>query len=123
MFNIGEPVTIGSLTSGFSAGSSDKASAFGNFAWSIHCDVCKGGKVTNPAGPLSFTVSSGTGVTIPDFVANGGGYYFASDIRGTNGNTGNVAAGGPAETPEPAAAWLLGAGLVMLAGVRRYRRS
>jgi hypothetical protein len=63
---------------------------------------------------LSFNVSSATGVTTASFIANGGGYFFASDIVGTTRNTGNVGAfmpSDPAPVPEP------GTMAMMLSGI------
>ena len=131
-FNVlGTPV-IANLTPGFAIGPTDAtASAFGQFLYSITCTVCKGGKLTNPAGPLSFTVSSDDGISIEDFVRNERGYHVASDIRGSNGHTGNVATdtsifptdGGSAaaEVPEPAAFILIGGGLTALSILQRRR--
>ena len=68
------------------------------------------------------------GVSSADFVANHGGYFFASDIYG-NGNTGNVASIGaavvpPSAVPEPATAVMLlsGFGLMTLGAIRNTRK-
>ena len=113
--------TIQNLTSGFDVGPAPAtASAFGSFLQSIDCSACQGGKASNPAGPLSFDVTSASGIQISDFVANGKGYYFASDIFGVNGNTGNVAAvGSQSAVPEPGTTALLGAGLASIGVLRR----
>lgn len=123
-FNVtGSTPTLGNITSGFAIGSApDTASTFGSFLQSITCTVCQGGNTSNPTGPLTFTVSSAKGVTIDDFKANSGGYFFAADILGLNGKSGNVAAtdpGVPSATPEPASLVLIGLGL---SGVALFKR-
>ena len=118
---------ISGLTSGFAWGAPDPGGAFGAFMYTIDCVVptgCgNGGSSTNP-GPLEFGVNL-TGITVNSFVANAGGYYFASDVMGTNGKTGLVAANGsntPTPTvPEPASLTLFGTGLALAAN--RLRRS
>ncbi len=122
-FNISGPITITGLSSDFAIGPYPaSASAFGSFAYSIDCPSCQGGKAGNPTGPLSFTVGSATGVSIADFVDNSGGFFFASDIVGNNGNTGNVAAKAGttiSATPEPATAALMLSGLLLAGCLRK----
>lgn len=125
-FNVVGSVAIGSLTPNFAVGTSpDSASTFGTFLHSITCATCSGGKTSNPAGPVSFTVGSATGVTTASFIANSpGGYYFASDLLGNSGNTGNVASFGPdSSTPEPGTIILTLSGLVLAGSLRKKLRS
>jgi hypothetical protein len=97
--------------------------------YSVVCTVCKGGQTSNPSCPLSFTVASAKGVTIADFRPNVGGFYFASDILGNNGRTGNVAAltffidpelAAVAEVPEPVPFILVGTALLGLGLRQRF---
>jgi hypothetical protein len=121
-------ISIGFLTSGFGITGATSASSFGSFEYSVSCagiSCGPGASVVNP-GPLSFTVTDGAGVNVSDFIGNTGGFFFASDIIGVNGNTGNVAAGPgttppPPSVPEPSSLMLFGTGLTAAAGLARRR--
>lgn len=125
-------ITISGLSAGFSVGPAPAtASTFGTFNYSIMCSGCGNGASNPLAGPLTFTVTGGV-LTPSSFVANAGGYFFASDIIGPTGRTGNVASKGPGTggggggggtpTPEPVSMALLGTGLLGLGLVRSRMR-
>ena len=123
----GNPViTIGFLTPGFASTGATSASTFGNFEYSVDCGGIScgpGASVTNP-GPLSFTVTDAAGVNVSDFIGNAGNFFFASDIIGANGNTGNVGAGPGTVTPpvpEPSSLLLFGIGVAAAAGLARRK--
>lgn len=123
---VSAPTSIAALTSGFSVTTgTQSASTFGSFSNGIKCSGCGNGASKPLPGPISFDVY---GVTTADFVANSDGNYFASDILGSNGKTGNVAANygvdPPSATPEPGTASLLVlGGALVLAGLLRSRRN
>jgi hypothetical protein len=115
---------ITNISAGFLLGPAPaSASAYGSFLFSVDCGTCQGGQAGNPKGPLSFTLQN---ALISDFVANAGGYFFASDIAididGTT-RTGNVAALGPnpPAVPEPSTLMLFGTGVTALGGLIRRR--
>lgn len=134
-FNLSSAGTITNVASStyFAAGtaSSYTASTFGTFTNAIVCTTSCGNGASNAFNipqTLSFTVD---GVTMSDFIANSGGYFFASDIgeAGYSNDvwtiiaTGNVGSNGPTTPviPEPPSLLLLGTGLAALAGMMKLK--
>jgi hypothetical protein len=132
---LGDPsLTITGLTAGFTtenlgSGTSDSEPPFGSFQTSIVCTTaCGAGWGGGFAGPLSFTVSAATPLTLASLgynVYNGQNIYFTSDLVIANGKTGNVGAtlANTPSVPEPAtwAMMLAGFGATGVA-MRRSRR-
>lgn len=115
------------------SGGSIKAGGTGTWEYAVDCTGCgKGTSRPTSGGPLSFDITDVSGISPASFVVNDKSYYFAADIMGTTGNTGDVAApaltstttttptGTPTATvPEPATFAVLGAGLLALGLLRR----
>jgi hypothetical protein len=121
-------ITIDTITPGFVVGPQNVQATgkFGTFEYSVECVPCAGASASNPAGPLSFRVASASGLVLSDFIATTKGYYFASDIVGNNGNTGNVGSRlgtDVSDTPEPATLCMTGAAAVLLALLRRRMKA
>ena len=121
-FTIDKPFSYvaGSVSSGFTAYSiGASAAGYGSYGSYVECTSCGSG-TSSPrySGPLSFQVQNAGGLLLTDFVANGSGYYFASDVGLSTGgdsySTGNIASREDAETPEPSAVVLVSAGSGLL---------
>lgn len=119
-------ITIASTeTTDFAVGSAYSKGDTGSFANAVTCLNCTGSNSTY-TGTLNFNVTSTLGVTVADFTTagNGKGFYFASDIMGNNGNTGNVegnTAGVLTAAPEPGTVGLMLSG-ILLTGFGSLRR-
>ncbi len=94
---------------------------YGSFTNVIDCPGCGPGASNANPGPLTFAVTDLSGLSVANFVANSGGYYFSADVIGPSGGTGDIAANDPSATPLPEALPLFATGLCAL-GLLALRR-
>lgn len=123
-------ISVSNLTSMFTAtstasGKTIHADGSGSWEYSIDCTGCGSG--TSPptsSGPLNFDITVAGGINPSSFIQNGNLLFFATDIGGTNGKTGDVGASLATTTrsvPEPGALALVGGALVLFGLMRRRR--
>jgi hypothetical protein len=115
-----QPIVLASVSAG-----SIMADGTGTWQYAVNCPSCGNG-TSSPQllSPITFDISA-TGLSTASFVSttNSNGLFFAADVFGTNGNTGDVGAGPAGQVPLPGAALMFGPvlGLGYL-GVRRRRK-
>ncbi len=114
-------ITITPGTPGYTQDLTPSNPPFDPFQLGMTCSGCGPGSSKPLGGTLAFEVTGPSGFSISDFDANTKGDFFASDIIGTTGNTGAVAALGTSAVPEPSQTFLLLA--LMLVGFVAMRRT
>lgn len=125
-FDGGPSITISGLVSPFTANAaqtagSHGASPFGDFDYVVNFP-----HQTNPPAlnTFSFTATSASALTLTSTSSTKGDVFFATDIWGLNGNTGNVGALGPSTgTPEPATWAMMLVGFGGMGALLRRRRA
>jgi hypothetical protein len=98
----------------FSVGGGGSNTPYGSFTNVIDCPGCGPGASHANPGPLDFTVTDLSGISISDFIANGLGYFFSADVIGPAGQTGDIAANSLSPTPLPDSLPLFVSGLAGL---------
>jgi hypothetical protein len=98
----------------FSVGGGGSNTPYGSFTNVIDCPGCGPGASKAYSGPLDFTVTDLSGISISDFIANASGYLFSADVIGPAGQTGDIAGNSLSPTPLPGALPLFATGLAFL---------
>ena len=117
----------GGLDAFFNPGTLSKTGTDAAAAWANNFGLGGAGlaAVGESASLFYFTRTAATGAT--STLANGGRYGngtdFASVTLASNGDFSYTLAAPPSAVPLPAAAWLMGAGLVALGGAARRRKA
>ena len=115
-------ITINSPTSGiFVYDGTGSNTPYGTFINVIDCPGCGPGGSNAYPGLLDFMVTDTSGLSLNDFIANSGGYYFSADVIGPSGGTGNIASNLISPIPEPRTYAMLLAGLGLI-GFTVHRR-
>ncbi len=124
--------TVDIVTNGFTYANSDfSQSGYGTFTNEFFCTGCgKGSSAPKIFGPLEFSITNPSKISVEDFTSNSNGYYFSADLYPVFGKTSPVGSsavtssgggttGSPVGVPEPSGLLILGAALAMLRSVRR----
>ncbi len=97
----------------------DKIGGFNGFG-KFDVRVVNNGASTR-ISPLTFSVTGGTVANYQALSSKGDSVFFSAHVTDFQNTTATVFAGGSSLVPVPAAAWLLGSGLIGLAGFARRR--